>query len=176
MEQWKNIIGYEGYYQISSAGRVKSIKRKTWNGKVQHIHKEIILKLFNRKDGYVSCVLCKDCKKNTFLVHRIVASEFLEKTLGREEVNHIDGNKSNNKLKNLEWCTPKENQAHALHTGLMQDQKGSGNFNSKLTENKVLEIRELLKTNMLQKDIATLFNVSRMLITRIKQNEIWKHI
>lgn len=89
-------------------------------------------------------------------------------------VNHIDGNKTNNVYTNLEWVTPKENTAHAIEIGLL-DNSGESHVNSKLTNKEVLGIRALIGT-ILQKDIAKLYDISEMSVSLIKRRKRWKHI
>lgn len=105
MEEWKDIAGYELYYQISDIGQVK---RKD-TGK--------ILKN-NIRNGYEYVTLCMNGQRKKFYVHRLVAIAFIPNPKSYEQVNHKDGNKSNNKVDNLEWCTQKENLMHAFRTGL----------------------------------------------------------
>lgn len=99
MEEWKNIIGYEGLYQVSSYGRVKSLK----------FGKENLLKHKKDSGGYLQVGLCKDGKRKIFLVHRLVAQAFLPNLDNLPQVNHKDENKENNCVSNLEWCTCKYN-------------------------------------------------------------------
>lgn len=110
MEIWRDIEGYEGLYQISNLGRVKSLERKVnanfINGK-EHIYKEKILNPFKEVRGYLKVRLCKNGTTKNFKVHRLVASAFLGKS--NLTVNHIDENKQNNKLDNLEYMTNKDN-------------------------------------------------------------------
>ena len=119
-EIWKNIENFEGYYQISNFGRVKSLARQQKGripGKFQSV-KEKILKLSKNRDGYLHCIACKDRKEYHFYVHRIVAKAFLQKIDGKICVNHKDGNKNNNSLSNLEWCSYGENMKHSYQIGL----------------------------------------------------------
>ena len=111
-ETWKNIKDYEGYYQISSYGRVKSLKRqvKTKNG--FRIIKEKILKLKKDKDGYLGVILSKNSNTRTYKVHRLVAEYFLKNYNNLPQVNHIDGNKQNNYYENLEYVANLKNTNH----------------------------------------------------------------
>lgn len=125
-EIWKDVKGFEGFYQISSLGRVKSLPR---NGT---INSERILKPNNVR-GYLQVVLNKKGDKSYKKVHRLVAENFIENPLNKREVNHIDGNKHNNNLSNLEWVTSSENQIHAYKLGLqkLHPRRGSENNLSK---------------------------------------------
>jgi hypothetical protein len=110
-EIWKDVIGYEGLYQVSNLGNVKVLKRIKYNYKGKHIAKEKILKP-GITHGYARVVLTKDGVRYTKKVHRLVASAFL----GEQKdlcVNHIDSNRSNNNIENLEWVTILENIRHA---------------------------------------------------------------
>ncbi len=118
-EIWKDVEGYEGYYQVSNFGRVKSLKRtvKRRNNYDLNI-KERIKPGQLDKAGYYRLSLCKYGITKTKKVHRLVAEAFLEKRKGADHVNHIDGNKINNFKDNLEWCTNIENLKHAYDNGL----------------------------------------------------------
>lgn len=113
-EIWKNILGYEGYYMVSNTGKIKSLSRKvshSFSGTITM--KERIMKPKRNKNGYMEVNLIKDSKRKTFKVHRLVAINFLDNNYNKKEVNHIDGDKTNNLINNLEWVTPSENQIHS---------------------------------------------------------------
>ena len=99
-EYWKPVVGYEGLYEVSNWGRVKSLK----------FGKEKILKPSKNKKGYLHVVLCKENILKNFLVHRLVAEAFIPNPNNYKEVNHKDEDKSNNIVTNLEWCDRKYNQ------------------------------------------------------------------
>ena len=111
MELWRNISNYEGLYQVSNLGRVKSLSREMFNGKVWFTSNERILKerIAKNKSHYATVSLRKDGKSNTKSVHRLVALAFLPLIEGKNYVNHKDENKLNNIDTNLEWVTPSEN-------------------------------------------------------------------
>ena len=108
MEEWKDIKNYEGLYQISSLGRVKSLPKERNNG----INNEIILKQCTDKKGYKRVNLYKNKKSTRVLVHRLVAEAFLNNPNNYPLINHKDENPSNNKVENLEWCTYKYNNEY----------------------------------------------------------------
>lgn len=123
MEIWKDIKGYEGYYQVSNMGRIKSLPRKIYNSGILgknkfYITKEKILKGRLDKKGYLRVVLCKNNKKKDYLIHRLTIEAFKKNVDNKPCINHIDGNKTNNKLDNLEWCTYSENLTHAYKMNL----------------------------------------------------------
>ena len=103
-EIWKDIRGYEGLYQVSNMGRVKSLR----NNKGEK--RELIKKLHDTKNGYLDICLHKDAFRKIFLVHRLVISTFKPiDNMNKLQVNHINENKTDNRLENLEWCTAKYN-------------------------------------------------------------------
>lgn len=110
-ESWKDVLGYEGCYQISSFGRLMGFPRHNW--KVGGIRK-----WFKMKNGYLVYSLHKDGVHIKILVHRLVAKTFIPNPENKPEVNHLDGNKENNHVSNLEWATPSENMKHSFDTGL----------------------------------------------------------
>ncbi|MEI7509321.1 MAG: NUMOD4 domain-containing protein [Flavobacterium sp.] len=179
-EVWKDIVGYEGHYQVSSIGRVKSLARVVESRKgIFGNKKESFLKATKNKKGYLNLKLCikKDevCSEKSVIVHRLVANEFLENPLNKPKVNHKNGIKDDNRVNNLEWCTGSENVIHALANNLKISQKGSEHGNSKLTEEKVLEIRKIGRSKTL-KEVAKIYNVDISLISLVLLNKIWKHV
>lgn len=120
-EIWKDVVGYEGIYEVSNKGRVRTHKDKvSWSNRYQkwrHWQQRYLKdKTPNGRDVRVS--LRKDGKPKDFLVHRLVAFSFIPAVKGKECINHIDGNPKNNNVENLEWCTYKENTNHAFENGL----------------------------------------------------------
>lgn len=117
-EIWKPIKGYEGLYEVSNLGRVKSLKRF-------HHQREQMLKNILTKYGYYKTKLLKNGKYKLISTHRIVAQTFIPNEMNKEEVNHKDGNKLNNCVDNLEWCTSSENHIHAYKLGLQKPSGGA---------------------------------------------------
>lgn len=109
-EEWRDINGYEGLYQVSNLGRIKSLDRKVKgkNGIVQSLHGKILSLQFD-KDRYYMVILSKNGKETDHKVHRLVAQAFIPNPYHYPEVNHKDENKQNNRVDNLEWCTAKYN-------------------------------------------------------------------
>ncbi len=121
-EVWKDIEGYEGLYQVSNLGRVKSLQRLLNTTRYSNrTCKERVLKpLKSKQSKYYSVSLYKSSKQKVVHIHRLVAISFVPNPKKSKEVNHIDGDISNNKVENLEWCTRSENQLHAYATGLQK--------------------------------------------------------
>lgn len=169
-EIWKDILGYEGLYQVSNSGAVKRIRAGRGARAGRHI-----LRYANR-DGYRFIQLSKNDVKKGFSVHRLVAIAFIGKAPSkRHVVNHKDGNKKNNVVTNLEWCTVRENNRHARQLGLnkpFKGLKGEANGRAILTRKRVDIIRRL-KGIVSQRDLAILTGMARSLIQRIHQGKAW---
>lgn len=153
-------------YYINKAGEVFSLKSG--------------LKIKPKLDKYKYYHLKLSGKFYT--VHRLVALTFLENPNNLPQVNHIDGNKQNNNLSNLEWCTIKENNKHKSIMGLSKTKKfletfqGENNHKAKLTNAQVMEIKKLLNEGIYQKEIAKRFNVCIATIANIKKGKSWSYI
>lgn len=118
-EIWKDIAGYEGIYQISNLGNVRSVDRLVKkNGGYRKVNGQAI-KPYPWGAGYLYVLLHRDQMKASRSIHRLVAKAFIQNPDGKPEVNHIDGDKHNNRVENLEWATPSENERHAYSTGLI---------------------------------------------------------
>jgi predicted XRE-type DNA-binding protein len=163
IEIWKPIKGFEGRYEVSNLGRVKSLDMEVFNGRAYYNKTGRILKV-SKSGNYQVVSLGKSTRR---LVHRIVAETFLENPHDKKTVNHKDGNKDNNKVDNLEWLTQKENNLHARINGL-NNVKGENNPMCKFTDKLVLEMRNKFETGLYkQSELAEMFGVSRMQTHRI---------
>lgn len=163
---WKKIKGFPKY-EISNTGEVRSF----YFGKST--------KLAQRKTsaGYFGVTLCENKERKDSYIHKLVAEAFLSNLKNKTFVNHKDGNKNNNNVSNLEWCTPSENMQHAYDMNLRESQKGESHGRSKLTDSDILKIRSLYKnTKIKQKELAEMFSVCRETVGLIVLNKIWKHI
>jgi len=162
-EIWKDIPNYEGMYQVSNLGRVKSLK----------FGKERTLKPGLDGSGYCHIVLCKGGVQKDKYIHRLVLLTFVGES--ELQVNHKNGVKTDNRLENLEYCTRSENAQHAFDTGLNIGRRGEKNSNSKLTR----AFAERIKyghQGMTQKDIAEIYGIARSLVSDIRLGKLWKHI
>ena len=152
-EQWRDVPEYEGLYQVSNLGRVKSF----------HHGKEYLRTPSINDHGYRVVILYKGGKHKQFRVHVVVALAFIPNPENKPIVNHIDGNKTNNRVDNLEWATYSENLTHAYRTSLMSIRRGLDCPNSKLDADAVRYIREHYiagDRNFGQEALARKFNVS----------------
>ena len=126
-EIWKDIEGYEDDYQVSNLGRVKSLPKKCWNGKGYWFRDGRILIPIKSKKGYLNVW----CRKRIFKVHRLVANAFIPNPQNLPQVNHIDGDKTNNCVTNLEWVTDGENLLHAYRVLGRKQKTGKNHHNSR---------------------------------------------
>ena len=117
MEIWKDIKGYEGIYQVSNLGNIKSLSRFMERGKFTHFSKEVIMNGQLDKDGYNVFMLTLNRKQKLLKGHRLVAEAFILNPENKPQVNHINGIKTDNTIKNLEWNTNSENQLHSYKIG-----------------------------------------------------------
>ena len=144
---WKEIKGYEGKYKISNYGEVVSLPRYKQNhSKLQEVPMKQIKPYINKKNGYVYVYLCNDGKYKNIRLHKIVAETFLDNPNNYNQINHIDGNKQNNRLDNLEWCTASYN--------IKDMKKRNGKYdNDKLIVKKYKKLKSCTK-------VGKLFNMS----------------
>lgn len=160
-EIFKDVRGYEGFYEISNLGSVRSTSYKGTR----------ILKPSKTKSGYLNVLLCVNQVKIHKLVHRLVAEAFLENRNNLEQVNHINGNKEDNSAENLEWCTPAHNNQHAYNNNLLS--RYEDRPEAKLTKEKVLQIPDLIRQGATTDDLKNIFNVSRRCIDNIFEGKNW---
>ena len=164
METWKPIPNYEELYLASSSGEVKRIK-KSKGAKINKILKPYL----NKSNGYYYITLTKNCVQKNFYLHKIIIKSFLGES--NLQVNHIDGNKKNNSINNLEYVTSSQNMYHA--TRVLNKRSKENHWNSKLKSADILEIKKLKNLGLTQKAIAEKFNVSRITICNILNNKTW---
>lgn len=168
-EIWADIKDYEGWYQISNYGRIKSFARGV--GK--------ILKPSLARNGYLYVTLKKTGSKKHFGIHQLVAENFIPNPENKPQVNHINGNKFDNCCENLEWMTSVENHKHAKETGLKNYKCGIECYNATFTEEDIRYIRKVYKpydTEYGMTALAKKFNVSPSCIDRIVHGKTYKNI
>lgn len=165
-EIWKPIKGYNGNYEISNIGRVKSFMGKAPK----------ILKIYIDRYGYEYVALSKNRAMKKHKVHRLVAKHFIGEPKSNKQINHKNGIKTDNYPENLEWCTASENINHAIETGL-RDSIGEANASAKLNTTKVLDIRNTYRIGCFtQQEIADAHEVSRQIVGAIIRREVWNHV
>lgn len=186
MEIWKDIKGYEGLYQVSNLGRVKSLGRfhKFPNGGIYEI-KPRILKNATETSGYLFVALYNGYRKQ-YKIHRLVAEAFIPNPNNLPQVNHKDLNKQNNRVDNLEWCTASENIKHAFKHGvrkmpdklknMIKNFDGENNPNSKLKKDEIIDIKTQINNGISYKKIAQKYNLNPNYIYLIKNGKVWKNI
>lgn len=163
-------------YSVTADGRVISTGRIAGrSGKgFSSIQQE--LTIMHNKSGYCMVNLFKDRKSKTRYVHRLVAEAYLENPDNLPQVNHIDGNKDNNKVSNLEWCTSSHNNKHALDTGLREGQKGETNSQAKITEREVYDIIDMMMQGFSNVEIASRFSIHDRYVSLIRGKKRWNHV
>jgi len=168
MEQeiWKPIVSYESYYEVSNLGNIKALSRIVPTSKGVRKTNERIKKQVLNKSGYKYITLNVNKKVSTFSVHRLVAKAFIDNPSNKTEVNHIDGNKANNKKSNLEWVTALENTQHSFKIGHKSKRL-------KLSLDKVIQIRYLFESGMKNAEIAKFLSIPRKEIWRVVKRKSW---
>ncbi len=178
-EIWKPIKSFEGYYDISNHGRVRSLDRLT---KYKLIFERKYfggIKPLQIYSGYYYIKLNKNGIYKNPKIHRLVAEMFIPNPQNKKMVNHLDGNKLNNHFSNLEWCTAKENVNHSIHVlGNHHGRLGSQNGRAKITEAEVIEIRRLSGVSKYYTCVllSKMFGVNSRSVSNILLNKSWKHI
>lgn len=171
-EEWRDLPGYEGHYQVSSMGSVRSLDRTDIRG---HKIKGRIFKCGCIVSGYRTVIFTKFNKDQRFLVHRLVTLAFIGPCPEGRQVNHKDGDKLNNAASNLEYVTPRENVAHAYATGLTRN-RGEDHHHARFTVEDVLDIRRRVAQGEPQRSLARFHNASPAAINEIINRATWKHV
>lgn len=176
-EIWKPVIGFEEAYAVSNQGRVKSLDRVVYSVLCgSFMKKGNLLSPFFRGKGYLAVNVFKNNKKYTKSVHTLVAEAFIENPNILPQINHIDGVKINNYVENLEWTTNSENQKHAYAMGLNVAISGSKSNLAKLNEQKVKQIKWLIKHGAKDLSLAYLYDVRNTNINQIRHEIWWKQV
>lgn len=176
-EVWKDVKGFAGRYQVSNMGRVKSLARQA--GTV--FRKERMLNADNRltQDGYRRVNLYDGTRGHDKRVARLVAEHFIDNPDNKPTINHLNGIKTDDRVKNLEWSTLAENMQHAYDNNLKKPMKGNTNPNSKLTSEEVKEIRSRYKRYCRENGTVSLakeFGVTHRVINLIVRNKSYRNI
>jgi hypothetical protein len=181
IEVWKNVPGYEGYYQVSDQGRVKSLPRivPMRDGRKYTVSEKYLKQKMTGR--YLTVVLCKSGVEETRLVHQLVLLGHVGPCPDGMECRHYDGKCTNNCLTNLRWGTRKENAADRERHGTNRGQApGEGHTLSKLKDSVVQEIRELHKKGLLdtaqKKRLQKEYRVSETTIRSVRDGRRWKHL
>ena len=174
-ERWLSVPGFEGVYEVSDFGRVRSLDRDVVyvNGRTQRWRGQI-LKSSLTGNGYPAVELCRNGTGKTTSVHSIVAASFLGPRPPDKEVAHRDGNKENPKLSNLRYATCTENQADKIPHG--KTAHGERNGLAKLTAGAVITIRERLNVGETGRAVAKDFGITPANVSQIKLRRTWPHI
>lgn len=162
-EEWRDIKGFEGAYQVSSYGRVKSLTRFIVRSDgVRYLAKGKIIKPVTDRYGYLIKTLTYEGRRRATKIHRLVAEHFIDNPANLTDVNHLDGNKVNNHISNLEWASREGNMHHAWRLGLMERvRKNAGKSSQcKLTSEQLLDIKRRRASGDTLKILAAKYNVS----------------
>jgi hypothetical protein len=167
MEQWKEIAGYEGIYEVSDAGNVRSIiaRKNSYFGKIMAARL--------RPNGYRQFTLTRDGVVRYFKASRLVATAFIPNPENKPTVNHKNGIKHDDCLSNLEWATFQENSQHAYDTGLAKPRLGELQRSARLKEKQIPVIRELLRSGKHYSEVGIMFGVNKTTIADIQQGRTW---
>lgn len=180
-EEWRDIKGYEGLYQVSNRGRVKSLPRISprlnKHGTINYYRVPEIIRKPGKSDkyGHLYVPLYKNNISKNFQVHQLVLTAFVEECPDDMEGCHNDGNPSNNNLNNLRWDTHKSNHLDRIQHNT--NNRGQKNGSAKLTESDVVAIRQMYASNKyLMKEIAGIYGMSNGGIRSIIRGFVWKHV
>ena len=169
-EIWKPVVGYEGLYEVSDLGRIKSVLKILKSGNRMRKYKERIITPQHTKDGYLYVHLYKEGKCKRLLVHRVVMLAFVPNTENKPQIDHINTQKDDNRLENLRWATPKENANNALTVEYMKTahspdcyKRGQETRREKHGHNAPIRIYQYSKDGLLVADYSSLSEAERIL-------------
>jgi hypothetical protein len=180
IEEWRDIHGYEGKYQVSNFGNVRTLTRIINEHRRSYTRRGKVLNKYYNKDGYYKVKLYNgDSSFANLSVHRLVANVFIDNPNNYAEVNHIDGDPSNNHIDNIEWCSKEQNVKHAYATGLKRRENyvGEANKCSKLKEKDIVAMREEYATGTTSYNkLARKHNVVMGNVWSIVNRKTWSHV
>ncbi len=168
-EEWREIPGYDGAYEVSNLGRVATHVA----GRFRSVNR--IMNPGLKGNGYLKVSLGGRSAHKNHYIHRLVLQAFCPDSNGKPDVNHKDGNKLNNRLENLEWVSRSENMQHAMRIGLWSS-VGTNNPQAILTPSNVKAIRQYLSEGKRYAELAKLFGVCRGVIGNINNGKSWRHV
>ncbi len=172
IEEWRPVPEFEGLYEVSSAGRVRSLERTSGHGR--HARRLRGRILTPTGSPYRGVGLYRDGRCTWRRVHRLVALAFLGPALEGHDVAHNDGDKTNNRVSNLRWATRMANMADSIVHGTMP--RGSRKPEAKLTESTVREMRRLYGEGLTQREVGRRFGVSQQTAQRAVTGRTWRHV
>lgn len=170
-EEWRDIPNWEGLYQASNQGRIRRLESKDCRG--NRIAQHMLTPAINKHRGYSYVTLAQNRTSKSYQVHRLIALAFMGPCPSGMQVNHVDGNKTNNAANNLEYVTGKRNVEHARSIGLWSG-KGETNNSARLTQEQVNEIRRRRQNGEMPKTLAEHYQVSAAHIWRIVHYRTWR--
>ena len=175
-EIWKTIDGFNGWYDISNFGKIRSWRNNT---NTRGVRKTPRILKHSSVRGYMIATLFKNKERYKIATHRLVAQAFIPNTDDKPHINHKDGVRYNNHISNLEWCTRSENMRHAHDNNMVNVQRGEDRPMAKLTENDVKEIRQIAKGRgrfYNPKELAEKYGVHYRHISRVVKGTRWGHV
>lgn len=164
MSCWKPVCGYEGYYDVSSDGRILSLRRGAE------------LKFGNCGDGYLGVNLSVNGVRRGFSVHRLVAQAFIPNPDGKPQVNHKNGDKTDNRVDNLEWVSASENSLHSVRIGHSKHPKGEASPRAKHSEAIIREAKRLFSAGASAYRVAKTLGLSQWTAGDVKSGKCWAHV
>ena len=172
MELWRDVAGYEGLYQVSDDGRVRSLQRLMPSAVAAGVRRpKLLLKYGRNNQGRLQVTLCKEGVTKRFLVHRLVLAAFAGPCPDGLEGLHWDGNHLNNKISNLHWGTHAENMQDMTRHGTSK--QGEKSATARLKDQ---DVRDIRASNETQRALAARYGVSQVAIHAIRARKTWKHI
>ncbi len=160
MEIWKDIKNYEGYYKVSDRGRVMAMDRFIMHRGIKSFRAGRLLKPSRPKTGYYGIRLCKCGLVSSFLIHRLVGRAFILNPNNKKCINHLDGNKINNNVKNLEWATYSENEIHSYNVlGKKHSMKGRYGKDS----NRSIPVLQISKDNEFIREFDSISDAAKVI-------------